>query len=51
MTVITKKGSAKSEVEGLLAKNQLEGCTVHEVQISQEGLIVTRGDVPIEILS
>ena len=50
MTVITKKRSAKSEVEALLARNQLASCTVHEVQISHEGLTVTKGDVPIEIL-
>ena len=49
MAVITKKRSAMSEVEGLLARNQLASCTVHEVQISHEGLTVTKGDVPIEI--
>ena len=49
MTVITKKGSAKAEVEGLLARNKLASCSVHEVQISREGLTVTKGDAPIEI--
>ena len=49
MAVITKKRGARSEVEDLLAKNRMEGCTVHEVQISREGLAVTKGDLPVKI--
>ena len=49
MAVITKKRGARSEVEDLLAKIRMEDCTVHEVQISREGLAVTKGDLPIKI--
>ena len=49
MAVMTKKGNAREEIESVLAAAGLNHCTVHEVQISQEGLTVTKGDRKIEI--
>ena len=49
MAVMTKKGNARAEIESLLAANGLNHCSVHEVQISHEGLTVTKGDRKIEI--
>ena len=49
MAVIMKKGNAMAEIEFVVAAAGLNHCTVHEVQISCEGLTVVKGDRKIEI--
>ena len=49
MAVIMKKGNARAEIKFVLAAAWLSHCTVHKVQISCEGLTVTKGDRKIEI--